>query len=354
MKRANLLIMAGVLVMSITGCTSIGEESDGSSIMEPIEQNTDGSGQITDDQITDGNQAANNETAGDNGAAAGDSLEGLIAGQNTLSFKYYKNNVFNNEVPALSYEDEVIAHIDTDKEYTLSEFKDALNTLFHDSEKWYIEGDVESMEYAYIDCGADGVKEMALRLTGPFVEPSSSMTYIIKEIDSKLEVVYAYAEWARSETSVNEYGFITGGGSGGASLHVYDAACIDANGKYQFGFYEEEEASLEQFGYLREHADFDATSLDGTLCVYSLRLDPSTETDYEPQFYSYDVYDSNYDKMNVPNLYTDSQYKTVMDSFKGITFITMDELKQKEDEKLKSIGVTDQIKNGAAPTFTKI
>ena len=60
------------------------------------------------------------------------------------------------------------------KEYTLDEIKDSLNKNYDNS--------VGTVEYAYIDCGADGVKEMALRIQGTFVEPDSSMTYVIKEM----------------------------------------------------------------------------------------------------------------------------------------------------------------------------
>ena len=348
MKRAGLLVMAGMLVMSFTGCSVGSDIDDGSSVMQPIEQNTEQS--ADNEQNTDGEQTVENNSD----AAAGDALEAFIAGENTLSFKYYKDNVFVDS-QYLSYEDETISHIPTDKEYTLSELKDTLNEIFHDSNNFYAPGDVEGMKYAYLDCGADGVKELALSITGPFVEPESDMTYIIKEIDSKLEVVYAFASWSRSESNVNEYGLVTGGGSGGATIHGYSTGYVDADGKYQYGFYEEEQADVQEFAYNIEHDEFDTAGAAEDICVYSLRLTPTSQGDYTPEFYSYTAFDYDANKeIEDPNLYTDSPYKTVMDSFKGITFITMDELHKKEDEKLASIGVTDQIKNGGPIEFKDI
>ena len=94
----------------------------------------------------------------------------------------------------------------------------------------------------------------------------------------------------------------------------------------------------------------------GQLCFYTLRMEPYyDENSPIEEYFSYAVYDSEtFEEMNVPELYTDSPYKTIADSFNDIKFITMDEVKQKEEEKLEKIGVTEQIKNGEIPEYTEV
>ncbi|MBR6402286.1 MAG: hypothetical protein IKS48_02750 [Eubacterium sp.] len=285
------------------------------------------------------------EEVSDSKSSDKDAYEEFLAGNNTISFDYYIANVYDENDFSLK---QPIEKLNTEKQYTLSELRDDLYAGLS-------QGNLESMEYAYIDCGADGVKEMALRIHGSFIEENSSVTYVVKEMDSSLQVVYAYPEWSRSSTNLNEYGFISGGGSNGATNHCYEVAYINAEGKYNYGYYQEEESNVDQFAINKEHSDYDLTNLEGNICVYSLRLDPYSAENAEPVAYSYNVYnkDTN-ESMEVPNLYSDSPYKTVMDSFTGYEFISMDELKQKENEKLESIGVTEEIQNGETPGFNEI
>lgn len=269
-----------------------------------------------------------------------DPYDALLAGEGTLSFQYYMDNVFV-DAEYLSYEDEVLVNVPTDKDYTLKEL-------------WDVLPDVESMGYAFMDCGADGNKELAIRACGNFVEPGSYMTFVVKDIDDRLQVIYAFAEWSRSGTDLNEFGVLSGYGSGGASVHGWDKSFINADGKYLFGYSYEEQSDLESFSNYHEHDDYDNESIDGTICVYTLRTVPYSEETRDDEYYSYEVYNSNYEKMDIPNLYTDSPYQKVMDSFKGISFISMDEMDKKASDKIKEIGITDKIDNGKPLEYTEI
>lgn len=334
MKKVNLLIMAGVLSAAMMGCTSVEEVK---SILESSET-------ATDDQEVEANADASAGQNDKKDSEGGEAFEAFLAGSGTLSFDYYKKNVFV-EQEYLSYEDETIKNCFSEKEYTLDEIKDSLNKNYDNS--------VGTVEYAYIDCGADGVKEMALRIQGTFVEPDSSMTYVIKEMDSQLQVVYAYAGWARSSTDINEYGFVTGGGSNGASNHGYYAACVNADGRYSYGYYEEEEFDIDQFEMSHEREGSEKPEDKGMMCFYTLRMEPYDENSTNEEYYSYSVVDpETYEEIDAATGI--DSYKTVADSFKDIKFITMDELKQKEKEKLEKIGVTEQIKNGEIPEYTEV
>ena len=68
----------------------------------------------------------------------------------------------------------------------------------------------------------------------------------------------------------------------------------------------------------------------------------------------YAVYDSNYDEMDIPNLYTDSPYQKLMDSHKDISFISMDEMDKIASDKIKEIGITDKIDYGKPLEYTEI
>lgn len=289
-----------------------------------------------------------------------DPYEAFLAGEGTISIQYYMDNIYTEEdstsyTPYMSNEDRVFKGIPSDKEYTLKEFRDALNDAVHSEDySFRTPADMDFMEYAFLDCGADGNKELALRVTGPFFEPESNMTFVIKEMDGKLQVVYAFAEWARSHKWLYEYGRVCGYGSSGATVHGWGVDYINADGQYIFGYDYEEQSDLEDFARYEEHDDFDASGLEGEVCVYTLRTAPYDEATENDYYYSYIIYDEKGNKMDIPNLYTDSPYQKVMDSFKDISFISDDEMDKIAKDKLQAIGVVGRIGSGAELEYTEI
>ena len=358
----RMIAILGVCTL-LAGCSNIGKAPSeevavgekGSA--ESIETSTEAAEEIMTESAETGTTETGSSETGSTIQADAGSLEAFISGEGKLSFDYYGKNVFKSNQEYLSNEDEILQDIiNSGKDYTLAEFRDKLNEIFNSEDNYLYEGEVQSIEYAYIDCGNDGVNELALKMVGPFADPSeSTMTFIIKELDGKPELVYAFSQWSRSQRTINKYGFITGSGSNSASNHGYDEAYINADGKYMYGFYEEEEYDINAFGMLRDHDDFDAEGLDNMLAVYTLRLDQYDAANPQQEYYSYNVHDSNtYEEVDVPNLYTDSKYKDIMDSFKDISFISMDEMKKMEKEKMESIGVTDEIRNAEEPEYTEV
>ena len=278
-----------------------------------------------------------------------DPYDAFLAGEGTVSIQYYLDNVFkDSDNLYLSYEDELIKNISGNTEYTLKEFYDALDSSFDTP------GQVGTMSYAFLDCGADGNKELAIKVSGPFVEPESDMTFVVKDMDGQLQVIYLFAEWSRSETTLYEYGELCGFGSGGASVHGWTEAFINAEGKYVFGYDYEEESDLDQFAAFKEHDDFDASNLEGTICVYTVRIVPYSEETKDDEYYSYSVYKDYGEKLEVPNLYTDSPYQKVMDSFKNISFLTADELDKLLNDHLDECGLTYKMDHGLELHYTEI
>lgn len=92
------------------------------------------------------------------------------------------------------------------------------------------------VDFAYIDCGNDGIPELALQFTGLGIyspEDDSSIVFIIKENDGKLNSYFSVENWARSYTTVNKYGIISSWGSAGAGEHGGYDGYIDSTGHFK-------------------------------------------------------------------------------------------------------------------------
>lgn len=78
---------------------------------------------------------------------------------------------------------------------------------------------------AYIDCGLDGRTELLLE----FEKEEHEVKYILQYKDGQLYFCYARDQVARSYVQINEHGYITDGGSGGACIHGGEAVVLDGN-----------------------------------------------------------------------------------------------------------------------------
>jgi uncharacterized protein YecT (DUF1311 family) len=318
------------------------ENSDASGAENATDSETGDSADM-EEALEDTDERLDNPTPTSDEAKEHNNILGdLLQGKSTLSFDYYKKNLFVFE-EYLSYQDELINHIDTEKTYTLTELQDTFQKIIDTEEYYYQKGDVEPFEYSFLDLGMDGELELAIRSVGPYVEAASMLTFIVKVIDNQPQVVYVFPSWSRSYTLINKYGYISGGGSNGASNHAWDAAYLDGEGKYIFGYYEEEESELTSFAYSHKHGDIDFNGKSGVICVYKMAI----SDDYKQFYYTYDVFNRDtYEQIKIPNLYTDSEYKDIMDSFEDVEFLSMDEFENIKDTHLKEVGLTGRMMNG--------
>ena len=222
---------------------------------------------------------------------------------------------------------------------------------------------LESAEYAYIDCGNDGNKELALRFRTPEnIEPWEEYI-VIKAVDGVLETVYANVAWSRSSLFIGEYGYIFGDGSGGAAYHVFDKSFIDADGNWHFIYNDESTTGIEAGTsiYLHDNGytipsgakfdgdytllefDFNNTPMDATDDVVTYaKIVEGTVGDYENGFKSYFYADLEADD----SIYEDTNpLKQLFDKEK-VKFYTLSEIDQMIAEKEASEGLTDEVKNG--------
>ncbi|WP_026511669.1 lysozyme inhibitor LprI family protein [Butyrivibrio sp. LC3010] len=355
MKKSKLFLMNLGICILIAGCTPPAQSSSENLFEAKSEENAANSTDETTANSTD--ETTSKETASDSTEEGVSNEKGalndVVSGNGKISLKYYTDNVMGKSDDA--YIDELLGLIPADEEYTISELVEKLNEIVHDENNYFSEGDVTATEFAYLDCGADNVPELALRFVGPFVEPESEVTLIFKEMDGKAQLIYGFVIWSRSFTEINNNGVISGDGSNGASNHCSHMSYIDSDGVCKFGYYEEQELDFDSFADFKNHDDYDISSLNGTIGTYSLRLEQSQDVNTDFDYYTYEVFDKDsYEKMDVQDLYTDSEYKKIMDCFKDYNIVSMDEYEQAKEDKLKSIGITDDIKNAMGPSFENI
>lgn len=219
-----------------------------------------------------------------------------------------------------------------------------------------------TIEYAYIDCGNDGNNELALYIHTPTSGEDWKEYFIIKEIDGKLESIYSNVAWSRSHIAINEYGFIAGYGSGGASLQGFNKEYIDADGKWHYLYENTAEGRPDVCGVLSE------ADINPDYCLYfSFDLnntpdDPSDDYDTysftkaADPFEEVDLFKANY---YCPIIYDDSIYedayplKSYFDSY-GVTIYTMTEIENMIEEKEAQEGVTETIRNGKEAVWTNL
>lgn len=201
------------------------------------------------------------------------------------------------------------------REYTLLEVLDIVTSYYF---KYSTNSKIKYIDYSYIDCGRDGVNELVLRLNGLDIyneDDDSTLVYIIKYIDGTLSLCYYYETWARSESTMNEYGYYQSGGSNGATNHSSDYGLIDKDGDWQFIVSIESEFDINQLtwsdglGQLPEVAE--ANGITGGIELDTIRFNNdkaanSDEVSNKEWLYTFYVYDENLNPIKETNLYTDS------------------------------------------------
>jgi hypothetical protein len=279
---------------------------------------------------------------------------------------------------------EATLHINTDNDFgsyfSFEKYKDqdlTLEEIVNDIIASYLTdwGDslkiwVDSIEYAYIDCGNDGVPELALRINTPMSTEGWQENMIIKDIDGRLELVYSENSWSRSSVFFNEYGYIWGDGSGGAAYHLFSKGFVDGDGKWHFIYVDNSTSGITPGGYAGE-LWFDGSShplpedmeLDGDYVFLQFSFDfPEDENteyiytyakegespDYEDEEAWMDGFKSYFYSELIGDDEVYSEDHPLMQFFEaeGLKIYTLEEVDEKIAEKEKSEGLTEEIKNG--------
>lgn len=136
-------------------------------------------------------------------------------------------------------------------------FQDLLESVKH-SYLEYSAQEISGVEYAFMDCGEDGVEEMLLRFIwkGPNRrEPwdDGAQTAVIFCRSGELELVYMDEAWERAVTDIDYYGCINSFISPHMGLAMSSQQYIDGNGDLQT-VYSKEELWGQELSYLSETA----------------------------------------------------------------------------------------------------
>ncbi|MBP3279079.1 MAG: hypothetical protein J6M44_09015 [Butyrivibrio sp.] len=190
--------------------------------------------------------------------------------------------------------------------YSLSEIDDKLASSGDYSFK--VNGDAT---YRTIDCGNDGEKELLYQQEFTAEDMGGeifTLFMILKDMGGELKICYDQDMWSRSDVTINDDGTIYGSGSGGAALHVYDFAFVDAKGDYHFYYGSEE--NITPFGdfYYNVNGESKSLSLEGLDTDHLIINTYYFEPDYEKRndYISYNMIDDNYNLVTKDEDYTDA------------------------------------------------
>jgi hypothetical protein len=188
-------------------------------------------------------------------------------------------------------------------------------------------------------------------------DDDSTLVYIIKNIDGKLNLCYDYQtrdrnESAMYESAMNEYGYYKSAGSNSATGHYDEYGAIDKDGKWQLIVYSESELDINQIEWCKiatiaeTKGIKDAIELDAVWFKDKSTIENSEEVDKIGPYFTFYIYDEQYELIKDADLYTNSVYKDIFDKA-GVPFITPDEVDEMIAEKEEKVGATEEIKAGA-------
>lgn len=194
-------------------------------------------------------------------------------------------------------------------------------------------GGVGSVQYALIDCGNDGKKQLALRTYGMafhYPDDDSDFTMVFDWQDKKVTLIYAVASWARNYDTLYADGYVSGYGSGGARYQwegiigadgIYHSCyhgTITPNGIHGMGLYTE----------FCKNNDIKVVPID----FYEYTID-------DEMIYAYDILEETTDiEEQVIN-----NYLAENEAVTGMHLLTNDVAWEYIENKRKTLGITDEM-----------
>lgn len=129
---------------------------------------------------------------------------------------------------------------------TLEDMKDSIERAYSDTYGEMNAKSVAEIDYGIIDCGNDGIPELAVLVKGRNADGSDEVDdyYIIKKDGETLCAVGWFEAYYRSWGELNKYGVFMGNGSGGASLSIETYDRVNAMGQPEFIYSVEHELAL--------------------------------------------------------------------------------------------------------------
>lgn len=298
-------ILTLVLSMAMTGTILSGcskETADNSSVFEDVSgaettETSETPSEAEEQSKPEAQETGSNTGSNETPASSGDLYEDFKTG--AAKAKFTKSGDRGSYL--------VLSDILEDgQSYSLSEIGDKLASSGDYSFK--VNGDAT---YRTIDCGNDGDKELLYQQEFTAEEMGGeifTLFMILKDMGGELKICYDQDMWSRSDITINDDGTIYGSGSGGAALHVYDFAFVDAKGDYRFYYGSEE--NITPFGdfYYNVNGESKSLSLEGLDTDHLIINTYYFEPEYEKRndYVSFNMIDDNYNLVTTDEDYTDA------------------------------------------------
>lgn len=185
-----------------------------------------------------------------------------------------------------------------------------------------------SMDYSLIDCGNDGVYELAVCMGIVNGIDHVTLQLVFHYDGEEVLLTYAAESWTRNYTELNASGYVAGWGSGGADYHYAWYGILDAEGKYE-SLYETEYTHGGLDGLASEVSLYELLS-DKTV------LELSKTTIEGRDYYSYYIYDEATEEEREKC----EAYIAQSEELNDITFLTSEEEIAVIKKREKEVGVT--------------
>lgn len=263
------------------------------------------------------------------------------------------------------FADEVLAVSDIDEKGSLREgnrysFSDIIETYIKNEGQYLDPADqqikLKDATYSYIDCGADGSVELVTDLVFSLYGEENVVCFF-KYDDGEVHLIGKDSWGYRSFMTVNEYGYVNNGGSGGANRYYNEYYYFDADGKRVFLYSEETLMGMDsprvskydmKNGYDRDDYPDDSFDTGG----YTVSTVSFKEFEYDEDMTEDDLYEKYY--KDYLYCFEDEQEKSVkpdsymIDLYKreGVNWYSRDELDNIINEHQDELGADSRIRQG--------
>lgn len=217
----------------------------------------------------------------------------------------------------------------------------------------------ESAKYAYIDCGMDGIPELAMEAV--FVDEWDQLEryYVIKLVDDKLELTYMDASYYRSFMNItNLAGVVEKVASYGAASSGYQLGFLDADARYVLD-YDQEISYMAlymlpgRFDDAVANTEEDYSTLYLRRYAFELNIDGHEFDEYEKRTLYCAQKEADEESNGVDFKENERIAKTLF-NYVGDKLYSLDEINNKIAEREKSIGFNDDIKNAGEFGWTDL
>lgn len=214
-------------------------------------------------------------------------------------------------------------------------FRDLVDGIQHEMLEDYVRNTVGEVQYALIDCGNDGKKQLALRACELGIyspRDDSSLTMVFDYKDGNVVIIYAVDTWARRYNEVYKNGYAYGYGSGGAYCHYAWEGIIGADGIYRKSY----ECHMEN-----------GEGLAG-MSHYGDNRNPGEDWSFNVDFYEYTINDEMFYAYCIADDATDEEREIILNYIRdnedrmGVSFLTDDEAWELVEKNRKRIRITEE------------